>query len=1269
MVEARPTISFNTVVTSASAAMSADPNSFADTKFQDEEFTAGYDRVGPDIHGNVLLDNSINGLFVRIRTEAGKPVDELSVCGRFDDMDIVHVISENLFISGTPGGPTLGTEGLDARLDARLTIDPGIIVKLDHSRIEVEVSAQLIAEGRPGYPVIFTSLFDDRYGAGGTFDTTGDGDNTAPAPGDWGGIYFHPTSTGSIDNAFIAYAGGSTRIEGGFAQFNPIEIHQAKVRLTNSILEDNTGGNRRRSQRPRHAPSTRRSSSAARSRSSSATSFATTRRRRSRIDANSLAATSVADWGRSTGLAAAFDAYPDNHGPLVRENHLANNEINGMVVRGETLTTDCVWDDTDIVHVLLDEIVVPNFHTYGGLRLQSSTSESLVVKLLGENAGFTALGTPQEINDRIGGTLQIVGMPGYPVILTSLADDTVGAGVDPWGQLQLNTDNAASEAAAGDWRSVKLEEYVNDRNVAIILENEGAHGVDEDANDDPLRAQYIGELATGEQAGDDNIRLGFDVQGFLRDDAPNEVDVYAFAGRGGTEVWLDIDRTSLGLDSIVELIDADGNVFARSDNSPAEAANVAQPYGIGRTMDRDVWDVNDMYTTNPKDAGMRLVLPGSEGELRTYYVRVRSVDGASAGAYQLQIRLGETQEFSGSTVQLSSIRYATSGIELLGLPTNSPLLIDTTEVDLPGVASFASMGIGIPGDKNDFGIIAKIASDEYNGVSLVLVDGSTTGDTAVATYNPATKTLTVDINPGVTTTQTIVNAINAEGTFNAVLLASEPNNDGSGVVDVTGTASATAGGNKGGNNVFAGAEDIGNLLDSASGTLGVSGYLDGVNDIDWYSFTIDTQKIQEIPGVQPDGIAWPAIFDIDYADGMARPDVAIYVFDSTGKLVYMADDSSVADDQPVAADGSSVYDLTRGSFGVNDPLLGPVLLNESNGQRYYVAVTSKSQVPVALDEVLARTEPVDSIVRIAEDHVDGGSLFPDVMNADELNISVDDYHLNDVVLYVTDGADVYTINPFTGELETDLTGPNDVLADVDTWGASYGDLMMRDDGRLYSMTSGAADPSDALLGQFREFSTADGTLVYSQDDGIATYEVDPAGDGTTVILQDCGVRFFAYAFVPDDPLRRFFAVGQLNAGLGVAPLHQQPAVLLQCRRDRHQSDLGYQRAAAHGGDPLGTTPGRRYLGAVASEGSSKGDIDDGMKFGINVKENVTFEFDCGYDVRLTKPVSTDQRRRHLRGERADVRVQHRADPDHRRLYAASRRRHAPNRQWNRHAHV
>jgi len=59
-----------------------------------------------------------------------------------------------------------------------------------------------------------------------------------------------------------------------------------------------------------------------------------------------------------------------------------------MVIRGELLTVESVWDDTDIDHVLYDTITVDNFHTYGGLRLQSSTDASLVVKL-GSGAGFT----------------------------------------------------------------------------------------------------------------------------------------------------------------------------------------------------------------------------------------------------------------------------------------------------------------------------------------------------------------------------------------------------------------------------------------------------------------------------------------------------------------------------------------------------------------------------------------------------------------------------------------------------------------------------------------------------------------------------------------------------------------------------------------------------------------------------------------------------------------------------------------------------------------
>ena len=123
-------------------------------------------------------------------------------------------------------------------MPARLTIDPGVVVKMIGSRIETEMGAELIAEGTAQQQVVFTSLEDDRYGAGGTFDTTGDGftpydptNQTArnmPRPGDWGGLYFAPASSGSIDYALVAFGGGTTTIEGGSAVFNAIEIHQRK---------------------------------------------------------------------------------------------------------------------------------------------------------------------------------------------------------------------------------------------------------------------------------------------------------------------------------------------------------------------------------------------------------------------------------------------------------------------------------------------------------------------------------------------------------------------------------------------------------------------------------------------------------------------------------------------------------------------------------------------------------------------------------------------------------------------------------------------------------------------------------------------------------------------------------------------------------------------------------------------------------------------------------------------------------------------------------
>ncbi len=398
MVEARPTLTFNAITRSADAAISADPNSFEETNFhaplyQLIPYTSDYTRVGPEVHDNSLKNNSINGLFVRIQTPAGEDLKPMTVSGRWDDRDIVHVVSENLVVQGTAGGPqqtasrvpdvtrvgvapqaggdlasgsysyrftyvrpdgsetapsaptvavpvlgrgiqgTLALSNLPltfqtavgrriyrsapsglgpytligetplstasfvddgtvengrelnelaldliARPDARLAIDPSVVVKLDSATIEATMGGQLIAEGRDGFEVIFTSLRDDRYGGSGTFDTNNDQGRVQPLPGDWAGIYIGHTSKASLDYAFVGYGGGVTKVEGNFAGFNALEIHQATARITHSTFASNadgTGGQAPRIATDAASTPPARSSFAAPSRSSSTISSAT----------------------------------------------------------------------------------------------------------------------------------------------------------------------------------------------------------------------------------------------------------------------------------------------------------------------------------------------------------------------------------------------------------------------------------------------------------------------------------------------------------------------------------------------------------------------------------------------------------------------------------------------------------------------------------------------------------------------------------------------------------------------------------------------------------------------------------------------------------------------------------------------------------------------------------------------------------------------------------------------------------------------------------
>jgi len=1353
MVTSRPTISFNTIVNSADAAVSADPNSFEESSFRGIQFDYDYTRSGPKVNGNTLNGNSINGLFVRIRTDAsGASLDLLTTSARFSTTDMVYVIKENLLIAGNPGGLVKDAGGLvQARPNARLAIDPGAIVKLGGARIETQIGAQFLAEGTAARPIIFTSEFDDRYGLGGTFDTTNDnggGNPTAASEGNWGGLFFGPLSSASIDHALITFAGGATTIEGGFATFNPVEIHQAQVRLANSTLERNAapgGGNRNGRSTANAAVIFVRGAQPVIINNiiqNNETAPSTDPNKPYKdvpaisINVNALNFYQVTDPGRSTGLANIQVPTFTNSGPLVRGNRLANNPINGMLVRGGTITTNVIMDDTDIVHVLLDEIVAGNqFSVLGTLRLQSTATESLVVKMLGTSAGITASGTALEIDDRIGGTVQVVGSPNHPVVMTSLFDRTVGAGFTPTGEPQNDTRNVggsidvdplpsnsgpvfldggdrddhgsrsnnqnqdgwkfieqainfantnskntggagvlvigieptddktqaqraieaaagqlglevtfvwgnnilsanlsqykliyvpsdfnnteggitdedlarltarktdvqnyinvtggglvalteayaenpyswlalpdpfsiaitggidlvqtpalaaagfnitdqeltngtpwhnnfvgppgfnrlqpwvvdpdtgwivtlgtaagaggigtrAGTATAGDWRSIKLDTLSNDSNVDYVNELEQIWSATGDTNNLPTTAQFLGVLAKDLKSGDDSARLGFEIHGSISQAAtttsPNggDSDVYSFRGTAGTPVWFDIDKTSPGLDTIIELIDANGAVVARVNNSrdafvAPNATGIAKPLEIGGP-----YSTPDYYTTNPLDAGMRVDLPGTAGTVQTYFVRVRAASstldtltaGISKGAYQLQVRLTQIDAFPGSTVRNADVRFATTGIDVIGKPERSPLAGDTAE------------------------------------------------------------------------TSTVHNTIDT-------------------------------------------AQYLGNFLKTDSGALSVAGSLTAPGQVDWYKFDLNYDLIQAIGGVSDGANPLATMFQITYADGLTRPDTTLSVFDSDGHLVYIGHDSDIPDSQPRSALGSDSTNLNHGNYGPRDASIGSVELDAGSPQRtdpftgeptstnrryvYYVAVSAMNTLPTILDATfklsatnpLVRLAPISTVKNIAQDTIgdedtpNSSKAFPGTTPA-QLNSNALPFMLGDVVAYVNTGADLYTINPFTGQLQTSITNqlPSNGFSDLPDAGVNgaqnrfYRDIAMRSDGRLMTFARGSGDNNRANTnGTYLEIDTADGSVKTNAEGGlgqqngtvISTNVLDPQNpvdlaNGTYLFQQtqnDPGIMIEGmtmgndfYISSNNTGFRTLYVVGNRAAGFGI----------------------------------------------------------------------------------------------------------------------------------------
>jgi parallel beta-helix repeat protein len=139
------------------------------------KYEAYYSPIPSNISTNILSENAENGIWL-----AGK-VEEDQTWG--PSGGFAFVVFDNFVIE----------EG------ATLTLEPGIVVK---GKTSIEVYGAIESEGTVEDPVTFTSYRDDSVGG----DTNGDGAETEPTLGDWGGFYYPDAYAVFLNHLDIRYA-------------------------------------------------------------------------------------------------------------------------------------------------------------------------------------------------------------------------------------------------------------------------------------------------------------------------------------------------------------------------------------------------------------------------------------------------------------------------------------------------------------------------------------------------------------------------------------------------------------------------------------------------------------------------------------------------------------------------------------------------------------------------------------------------------------------------------------------------------------------------------------------------------------------------------------------------------------------------------------------------------------------------------------------------------------------------------------------------------
>lgn len=237
-------------------------------------------------------------------------------------------------------------------------IGPGVIVKSPlHNHFVV--SGILNLNGTAQDPVVLTALTDDAYGG----DINLDGATTG-SPGDWRGLYFNPTASGSVLNhAIIRFGGGSG--------YENVVLNGSNITMTNCVSEYGQGAG-------------------------------------ITFSSNTTGATVTnCEFRDCTGVAAI-------NAPIRQLMGLSGNTATGNASNHTSISN---WDaSAGPVSVTLDNLIgdliaAPGFNLSAGQTI--TLHEGLAVKF------------PLHGHGIVSGTLNLLGTKGFPIRLTSMSDDSV----------------------------------------------------------------------------------------------------------------------------------------------------------------------------------------------------------------------------------------------------------------------------------------------------------------------------------------------------------------------------------------------------------------------------------------------------------------------------------------------------------------------------------------------------------------------------------------------------------------------------------------------------------------------------------------------------------------------------------------------------------------------------------------------------------------------------------------------------------------------------